>query len=96
MVSYQTFKASRKTPPKNKKKPIISILTSWITQKLNFQHPQNSITESENRTTLMLMYLGTKKNNHSQSIYQKNIAKRLDKSALPNISQVFLHIFLKI
>ena len=88
MVSYQKFKASRKTPPKNKKKPIISILTSWITQKLNFQ--QNIITESENRTTLMLMYLGTKKNNHSQSIYQKNIAKRLDKSALPNISQVFL------
>ena len=40
------------------------------------------------------MYLGTKKNNHSQSIYQKNIAKRLDKSALPNISQVFSIDFL--
>ena len=38
----------------------------------------------------MLMYLGTKKNNHSQSIYQKNIAKRLDKS----LCQIFLKFFI--
>ena len=87
MVSYQTFKPSRKTPPKNKKKPIINDKLDY--SEIEFPASVKRYNRIGKQNNINVNVFGYEEKQPFPIYLSKEYCKEIGQVALPNISQVF-------